>query len=300
MGGRAASLGKLNVVSKEKGEVMKTRDQINQRVHCTPIRLLLAVGVSCLLIQSANATLLFSDGFDYTVGSTLGGNVNPGNSIAWSGGSAGLSIGSGNLTYPGLLDLGGNSLVISNASATSTINTYASQTAGTVFYSFLFDPLVANGGNNYFTALNNPSTGSSGAPNGGSDVIDAYFYAAGSLRLRANAQAAVGATTLSLGTTYFIVMEYDIDNKIASMWLNPTPGAAMPGSPYAQITGTTGTSLNNVGFKAASSTGKFLVDNVMVGTTWEDVTQAIPEPSTWALLVSGLALMFGMIRRRRS
>lgn len=246
-------------------------------------------------VLSSYATVLFSEAFNYTDGTGLGGSVNPGNSLAWTAGSSGLTITNVNLTYAGLADQGGNALVIQNAAAGSTVNTYANQTSGQVFYSFLFDPLIANGGNNYVTALNPAG----GAPNGGSDAIDMQYFASGLLRLRANASAAVGATTLTLGTTYFIVMEYDIDNKVATMWLNPTPGAAAPVA-YTNITGTTATALNDVGFKAQASTGRFIVDNLTVGTTYADVTQAIPEPSALGLAAAGIGLMIGMLRRRRS
>jgi hypothetical protein len=274
---------------------MRIGNQVSNLVRSAVIQSLLAIGLNCLLIQTVNATLLFSEAFNYTAGAGLGTQVNPSNSVAWNGSNSGLTITNVNLTYSGLADQGGNALLIQNASAGSTVNTYANQTSGQVFYSFLFDPLVANGGNNYFTALNPGTT----APGGSGDAINSYYYAAGQLRLRANPGAATGSTVLTLGTTYFVVMEYDIDNKIASMFLNPTPGAAMP-APYAQITGTSATALADVGFKAQSSTGAFLVDNLLIGTTWADVTPTvIPEPSTLALAVAGIGLMVGMIRRRR-
>src|ERR1017187_7203529 len=119
-------------------------------LHCSTIRLLLVAGVSCLLVQSANANLLFSEPFGQTPGA-LGGAVNAGNLTAWSGGNSGLNIVSGNLTYPGLLDQGGNELQIVNASAGSSVNTFANQTSGQIYYSFLFDPSVVDSGNQYFT-----------------------------------------------------------------------------------------------------------------------------------------------------
>jgi hypothetical protein len=257
------------------------------------IRLALVAGASCLILQSANATLLFSEAFNYTPGTALSGNG------PWTTGSSpGLTIGSGNLTYSGLADQGGNDLVIVNGTATSGIATYANQTAGQVYYSFLFDPQVVNGGNNYVTALN-PGTG---APNGGSDAIDVYSYANGKVELRANAAAATAGTgtALTLGTTYLIVEEIDLDAKTANLWINPTPGAAAP-TATASISGITATAVDDVGFKAAASTGSFLVDNLLIGTTWADVTPAaVPEPSSILLAGAGIGMMVMMIRRRRS
>jgi MYXO-CTERM domain-containing protein len=205
-----------------------------------------------------------------------------------------LTIVIGNLTFAGLADQGGNELQIANGSAQSQYITFANQTSGQVYYSFLFNPSVVNSANNYFTALN-PGVST---PNGGSDAIDAYYYANGKIELRANAQAATAGTgtALTLNTTYLIVEMLDLDAKTASLWINPTPGAAAP-TATATLSGLTATAVDNVGFKAQAGTGTFLVDNLLVGTTWADVTPgSVPEPTTCAL--AGLG-MLGLILARR-
>lgn len=278
---------------------MRTKDHSSHLIRST-IQLFIVVGASCMLVQSANATLLFSEAFDYTSGTGLPGSVNPGNSTAWStGNSALLAIGSGNLTYAGLADLGGNMLVVSNGSASSSVNTFVNQTSGTVFYSFLFNPTAADSANNYITAMN-PTTG---APNGGSDAIDMYYYTDGHLRLRASPGSATAGTsaTLTLNTTYLIVLGLDFNAATASMWINPTPGAAMP-TADATISSIGATAVADVGFKSQSAAGgPYLIDNLRIGTTWEDVTPAaVPEPSTLVLAAAGFGFMLTMIRRRRS
>ena len=266
---------------------------------CSRIGLLLAAAACCLLVQDVSATLLFSEGFDYSAGSGIGSKTNQTWNSVWQGGNNGMTIAGQNLTYGSLVDLGGNALLISNASAGSTINQFASQTSGPVYYSFLFQPLQVNPGNRYFTALN-PGTS---APNGSSDAIDAYYYSNGKLYLRANALAAADSgVTLTIGQTYLVVEMLDLTARTASMWINPTPGNPEPAATVT-LTGTSASiaSLDNVGFKAQSdATGKYLVDNLLIGTTWADVTAVIPEPSTFALAATGLGLMIAMIRRRRS
>ena len=256
---------------------------------------LIAMGVGCMLFQSAQATLLFSEAFNYNTG-VLGGNVNPGNSTAWSAGNANITVVSGNLTYPSLTDQGGNELQIANGAAGTIYNTFANQTSGQIYYSFLFDPTVVNSANNYFTAMN-PGTST---PNGSSDAIDAYYYSSGKIELRANAASATAGTgtALTIGTTYLIVEEIDLTAKTASLWIDPsssTFGTLTPPTATATISGITATAIDNVGFKAQSGTGSFLIDNVYIGTTWADVTPT-PEPATFAL--TGLS-MLGLVLARR-
>jgi hypothetical protein len=258
---------------------------------------IIAMGALCFAFQTAHATLLFSEAFNYTPG-VLGGNINPGNSTAWSSGSANLTVVSGNLTYAGLADQGGNELQINNGVSAGTIyNTYANQTSGQVYYSFLFNATAADSANNYFTALN-PGVAT---PNGGSDAINAYFYAAGQLRIRAAAQSAAGSTVLTLGQTYLVVEMIDLTAKTASLWVDPNSSSFGLSAPAADVTlsGITATAVADVGFKAQSAAGgPYLVDNLLIGTTWADVTPAgVPEPSTFAF--AALGLLGGFIARLR-
>ena len=283
----------------EKGESMNTRGL----PRCFGI--VLVASVSLFFMQSANAVLLFSEAFDYTSGTGLPGSINPGNSTAWgSGNSTRLAIGSGNVTYDSLADLSpaGNSLVINNGGATSSINTFANQASGQIYYSFLFNPTAADSGNNYFTAMNPGTT----APGGGGDAIDAYFYSDNKIYLRANAQSATPGTgsALTLGQTYLIVEMVDLTAKTASLWVDPdssTFGVAAP-TVTASLSGITATSVANVGFKAQSSAGgPYTIDTLRIGTTWADVTPVtVPEPSSLALAAAGLGLVIATIRRRRS
>jgi hypothetical protein len=258
----------------------------------------LSIGAGCFLFQTAQATLLFSEAFNYSPGA-LGGNINPGNSTAWSAGNAGLTVVGGNLTYAGLADQGGNEMQIANGSAGTIFNTFANQTSGQIYYSFLFNATAADSANNYFTALN-PAVAT---PNGSSDAINAYFYAAGQLRIRAASLSAAGSTILTLNQTYLIVEELDLTARTATLWINPTASSFGGTAPAADTTLTgiaaTTTAVDNVGFKAqAAAGGPYLVDNLLIGTTWADVTPAgVPEPTTLAF--AALGLLGGIMLRFR-
>ena len=260
---------------------------------------LIAITATCLAFQTAHATLLFSDAFNYSPGN-LGGNVNPGSST-WSVAGSGLSIVSGDLTYSGLADQGGNELQITNGSATSSVITFANQTSGSIYYSFLFQPTVVDSGNTYFTALN-PSTT---APGGSGDALNAYYYSNGKIEVRGAAQSASAGTgaALTIGATYLIVEEINLTTATASLWIDPsssTFGGTAP-TATATLSGLTATSIDDVGFKAQTGTGTFLVDNLLIGTTWADVTPIIPtpEPGTLTLLGMGAAISVGYFRRSR-
>jgi hypothetical protein len=265
----------------------------------------LAVAASCLAFQSAHAQL-FQEGFNYTIGSALADplNTNPGNGLAWSGGNVGMTIGGGNLTYSGLQDLGGNEFSLAWATAGTAINTFTAVTSGQIYYSFLLNMTVANTANSYVTALNPGTT----TPGGSADAINIYIDGANSqaLRLRtagASEYSATLAPKLSLNTTYLVVLEYDFATTTANLWLNPTPGASQPAATESIVGTGSVTSIANVGFKSQSTAGTFLIDNILIGTTWADVTpvSAVPEPSTLALVgLGGIGFLGLAVRLRRA
>jgi len=91
----------------------------------------------------------------------------------------------------------------------------------------------------------------------------------------------------------------DLTAKTASLWVDPdssTFGTLTPPTATATLSSITATAIDNVGFKAQSAAGgPYYVDNLLIGTTWADVTP-VPEPSTLAL--AGLGLL-GLISARR-
>jgi len=257
-----------------------------------------------LACQCAHANLLFSEGFNYTAGANLGGQVNPGNGVAWSGGNPVLAIGNNNLTYPGLLDLGGNDLVYTSGSASSTTyNTYSAVTSGSVYFSFLINSTTLPTANNYLMALNPGTT----TPGGSSDALSIYVGASGTgykIGVRTTgggSGAAYASDVLALDTTYMIVGELTFGStETASLFFDPTPGGSQPATPDSTQTTTTAISgVDDIGIKAQSSAsaGDFNIDSLMIGTTWADVTPtAVPEPAAYGLMGAGL---IALIYRRR-
>jgi hypothetical protein len=282
---------------------------LKNRTICSGIRLLFVAGASSLLLQTANATLLFSDGFNYTAGTTLKGND------GWTLGSVPLSITNANLTYPNLVDLGGNALSVTQGVASSTVANFSGSavTAGTVYFSFVLAPTVLPTANTEVAAL--LSSGSSG-PSGSADPLGLYvgLQSAGQYKIgvRHGGSGATYATNtgMILGSTNFFVIAYTFNpsttDDSVSLWVNPTPGGSLPAADVTVIanSGTVdAANLQVVGFKANSGTGagNWVYDTLRIGDTWADVTPAlVPEPSTVLLVGAGLGLMLGLVRRRRS
>jgi hypothetical protein len=267
-----------------------------------------AIAAALLASQSAHATLLFEDGFNYNAGGLNGSDVSPAglSGNAWSSGSSHITVVSNNLTYTGLQDLGGNSIQnVWGVSAGSVVNTYTAQTSGTIFYSFLLNCTTAPSANQYLTALNPGSA----APNGSTDAlqVDIGPGSGGGFEVglrTAGASLTMLNESLALDTTYLVVAEYSFAGSgTATLYLDPTPGGAQPAASVTLAGNGTVTSIADVGFKAQSSTtGTSDVDNLLIGTAWADVTPASiasPEPSTIAIGGAGLLLLAARFRRSR-
>ena len=76
--------------------------------------------------------------------------------------------------------------------------------------------------------------------------------------------------------TYFIVVKYDIDNKIASFFVNPTIGSSTESGVSATDDGTNlvATSLSSLSHliirATASSNSNFYIGGIRVSTSWTD------------------------------
>jgi hypothetical protein len=264
---------------------------------------LLAFGIALCLFQSAQATLFYTEGFNYTSG-PLGGND------SWIGASGQLQVGSANLTYSGLADAAnpGNDLLVNQGAAGSmTVNFNGSAiTSGSIYYSFLAEATTLPTANSYLTDL--LPTG--GSPNGSGDPLSVYVgqqVAGSQFRIGVrHSGAGSGATyttspLFTAGAVNLFVVEYTFvpgtANDTVSLFVNPTPGGSQPTADVTlSAAGTDAANLQAIGFKANSGTtaGNWIFDTLRVGDTWADVTPAlIPEPSAVALLgfgILGLAL----------
>jgi hypothetical protein len=268
---------------------------------------------------------LFSDGFNYTSGGNLY-NASASYQTSPSANTPAVTIGSGSLTYPGLADISppGNEVSVATGSSTAaqTAASFAAQSGGTVYASFLLNvtSLATGAANtqNYGLAgmlptgagyasgtdpcgivlLGNPTTGSYdlGVRSSGNGSGSNHAYTGG---------------TLTANNVYLVVLKYDFGaspRPTASLYIDPTSlGGSDPGTPSASYTtpsGATPANLSQLYFReggislgASDPSAPYLVDDVRIGTTWADVTP-VPEPTAVTLIGLGV-LGLGLARRMR-
>ncbi len=276
--------------------------------HCAAI---LTLGALCLMFQTAQATLLFEEGFNYTAGSTLYGNGN------WLYGSSdtGISVGNGGFGYPGLAGVSGNgaSVAVGNTTASwITAAGFAPQTSGSIYVSFLFDvTALVNGWNQNSTLLGLLPAGGSYAS--ATDPCDLAIKTASNgnayglgIRDGGGTTAYTATSLLQKNTVNLLVMKYEFSTKTATLWINPVASTFGGGSDPAtssdylakvSCTGTTTPAdvsefyLRHAPYVSGTSPADpappYLLDDLRIGTTWADVTP-VPEPSMFALIGLGV------------
>ncbi len=269
--------------------------------------------LGCFGTLSAQAGLVGFDSFeDYTAGSNIHGqNGGTGWGGAWVvqpiGGSAGTAaISSTSITYNhgGVTLGGGKSLLLSNTSNGTQRNVFeAIDNSGSDYYVsmiFQFSGTVFAG----WQALD-------GSPDINNDSIG-LVNTNGSVGARVDgATSSSGAGAVVQNTTYFMVVQYtgwtvaNPQYTTVNLWINPNTGdqsASSVSATYTDITPTDGGgSAGFLGVYARTiidSGESMLIDDLRVGTDWASVT-AIPEPSTYSLVLAGVATLSTLCSRRR-
>jgi len=235
------------------------------------------------------AQVVLYEGFDYPVGSLVGGNTAiPSSSNNWathSGSGGGDTIKSGSLSYSGLASSTGNMVYLfSNANATSRdINRAITSTATTLYFSALvkivdISQLTAAG--DYFMSFG--ATAGDAVPGLGARLgaklgVTANTFNFIILNISGGTLPFVSnGVDLNFGTTYFVVVKYDISSptSVATMWVNPVSlGGAEPTGGIVSNSGTNAfASFASICIRNSGSTPKANIDEIRVGATWADVT----------------------------
>lgn len=248
---------------------------------------------------STSASTIFSEPFDYSLGSSLSGqNGGSGFSGAWSGGNS--SIVSGLAGAPTAVQVGSDTASRSLSSAVSTAS-------GDIFVAYRVNVANFSGGNYAGLSFWNGDTEElfSGIPwqaqsfgfdahagNGGDDIKSINFMPTSSV-------------------TYLIVLGLvdsvtsgKVDIKLwATSDLVTSISALVAGSPNAQLLGVKSDfTITSIRLAGDYSGGLKLGGLGSASTALEAaaLSTPIPEPSTYGLVLGGLVLAGAAIRRRRA
>jgi hypothetical protein len=233
-------------------------------------------------ICQTQASVLFSDNFN---------SYSPGNLVSQGGWAAHSAAG----IKP--VQVSGGAITLQQSSGSGedvNHNLGATMGAGDTWY-YSFDVTVAgSGAEDYFAMFMQGTSFFEGKlfiePFTGSDFT---FGVSGS--------ASTGPTTwgtgLNFGTDYRIVVSFDYNTELATLWVNPTSVA----SPSISNTGTFQDAATAIAFRQATpaSISSQTIDNLVVATSFQEALTgvSVPEPTSLALgLVGGLA---GLVALRR-
>lgn len=218
-----------------------------------------------LVAGTTLAVELGFDNFDYADGSLV---ANSGGAWVSHSGAAGNLL------------VAGGQVVVQHGTPDEDANfPFTAQTTGDVFFGFDFivnsTSVIPGTDNEYFAHFMDGGFGYTGridivpANTGGND------YTVGISSGSSTAET-IWATDLTFGTTYRVVVRYNIEADEAQLWID----ASVPAD--ASITGTTdpgnGLEVHRFGLRQADSDNNetILVDGLVVGTAFTDVVNSVP------------------------
>jgi hypothetical protein len=235
---------------------------------------------------SAQVTLPNYEPFNFTAGTFLVSTNQTASNWANLNSGDPINIGSGNLSYNGLVASTGNKISF-DGTGMDAAKTFTQQTNGTVYCSFILNvtslgSLNTSGG--YFFGLNEgTNTTTYGA------TVWAKANGTG-FDLGINPRSATATNTVwttSAGakptnTPILVVASYSIvsgaSNDVVKMWVNPNLGTTEPTANYTVTNNGTAdlANLNRVFIRQDSATATPFVemDEMRIGSTWADVTPA--------------------------
>lgn len=248
-----------------------------------------------ILLSLVSSMLTFAQyhSFDYTGALSSNG---------WSAhaGTVGESVtlitasDSGNsLNYPGMVTPKGNRALITSAQTEDVNLAFTEPVTTTAFASFLIK-VVDNSTMTANTQNTAPGYIMHFARYAGEDIGTAGWISRLSFRkgsssstfnlgiLNATGGSAgltdlYGTTTpveYQVGTTYFVVLKYDITAGQTSIWINPTVSSEATPTHSSSFGTSKPVEISSLAFRQSNNAGSVEVDEVRLGKTWEEVVGA--------------------------
>jgi len=224
--------------------------------------------------QLTEATILLNEPFSYTDGALV--TVSSGAWVHHSGtvtGEVKVVSGKALLSQTNAEDVG--AILLGQPYPPSTnISLYASFILRTVAL-----PTGASG--SYFAHFKAfGSSGFAGKVFTTTNGAGAGFYRVGVANTDNTAASAVINSDLSLNADYVIVLRYTVSNSLSSLWLNPQTesDAAAAASDLPGATNTIAGFALRESFSSPNGMGTLLLDNLVIGTSFNDVIQSLSGP----------------------
>lgn len=247
------------------------------------------LGLAVAFALALNSTpavgdILFTEGFDYANGSLV--TVSASNWQRHSGTTGQIQVLDGKITLTDSQSEDVNRL-------TGTV-----LTSGTIFGGFDFSvnaPAAGSGSDSEYFAHFGNGTSSFAARMEISAATGAGDYGVGISN--SSSTDATWATDLTFNTTYRAIIGYDRDTGLAQFWLDP----ASSGDTSLLTSTSVSNDVEGFYFRESNSSinETIVVDNLVVGTTFDDVLDfsTIPEPGSWVIM--GMVGLIGLARRRK-
>lgn len=252
------------------------------------MKTLIAVIVGIMLLQNARAQLLVEH-FNYNNGSL--GSAGIGDSVWTAGDSPSVALivtNTAALTNASLAGVAGKGLQYNGGTFKKKAASFAAQSSGTVYVSFLLSIQTAPSTVKAFVYLHN-STSATSSPELG------IFLNGNSIGIGKGVSTPAVSTTLSAGT-HLIVASYTFlaGSDQIDLWADPTSlgdNNNIPSSTISTTSGTDGSSLSVIFLNHAAAQTVYL-DELRVGTSWADVTPTTgaPPPPPANPVVTGAAM----------
>lgn len=240
-------------------------------------------------VRRPEITPLLTENFEYATGQLT--TVSGGTWVNFSGTGNFVQASSGSLSYTGYPFSGvGNKIDIISvgSSAEDAHRQFLTQGVGTTTYA----AFLVNVTNTTGLAINTSTTGDYFAgflPSSSTTALNARVsirlgvmantFNLGLRATSANAATNFSTTDLNIGTTYLVVLSYQIvagnSNDVVNMWINPALGGSEPMPTLTQTTATASDTVDVARFfvrQGTTTTPNASIDGVRVGTSWADAT----------------------------
>ena len=247
-------------------------------------KLLLSLVVIFAYCYAIQGQTLFVENFDYSVGdlpltpSSVWTSVNTGTAI---------QVKAGSLTYTGYLPGVANS--ITSISGLDYKSPLTSVTSGSVYAALLINVTSASAAGDYFFHFMESLTSTfyKGRIWLKQGTTSSKFYI-GVAKSGTTPPVAYGATEYDCGTTYLLVIKYQINSgsstdDVVTLYVNPDLGGTEPGSATVTAsdnTTTDGSSISMVALRQGSATSapNLTIDGIRVAASWTDAISDILAP----------------------